>query len=404
MKKIKVLSLFDGISCAQVALKKLKYQIEYYASETDKFAIEITQKRHPKTIQLGDIKMVDKKMIGGGYTLLIGGSPCQDLSVAKKNRQGLAGKRSGLFYEYLRILREVKPKYFVLENVASMPKDAKEEITKELGVEPIMIDAALVSAQSRKRLFWTNIPNIKLPKDKELFLIDIIHEARNEEVDEKYFINAKVSIRPEKGKSNNKTCIRVGEIGKGGQADRIYSLEGKSVTLSANRGGRGAKTGLYLIDWYNNRLKDDGKAKTLGTNPQCRTAVAGQSILLVKSCASRTYPRTKTPGVKRNKRIEIRKDKKANNITTVQSDSMVLIRKAKTIRVGGRGSKIGDKHNWDTYKIAGRVRKITPIECERLQSLPDNYTQGLSDSQRYKTLGNAFNTNVVKHILKNMKI
>ena len=115
--------------------------------------------------------------------LMVGGSPCQDLSIAKKDRKGLDGERSSLFWEYVRILREVKPKYFILENVASMPKEAKETITRELGVEPIMINAALVSAQNRKRLFWTNIPNVTLPDDKGILLRDILEPK----VDEKYF-------------------------------------------------------------------------------------------------------------------------------------------------------------------------------------------------------------------------
>lgn len=308
MKKIEVLSLFDGISCAQVALKSLGYNVRYYASEIDKYAIQITQKNYPNTIHVGDVKKIDP--LKGTIDLLIGGSPCQDLSIAKKNRDGLKGKRSGLFYEYLRILKEARPKYFVLENVASMSREAKDEITKELGVKPTMINAALVSAQQRKRLFWTNIKGVELPEDREIFLKDIIHELRGEPVDEKYFVNAEMKFKKIDIK-NGKTSIRIGKIGKGGQGDRIYSIDGKSIALSANGGGRGAKTGLYLIT----------------------------------GCASRT-----------------------------------------------RGKK-GNKNY---------IRKLTPIECERLQSLPDNYTDGLSNTQRYKTLGNAFNVEVVKHILKNI--
>ena len=150
---MKILSLFDGVSCARVALERAGIPVEaYYASEIDKYAIEVSKKNYPDITHIGsvvDVKGEDYKDI----ELLVGGSPCQDLSIAGK-RKGLAGERSGLFYEYLRILKEVKPKYFILENVASMPKEAKEIITKELGVEPIMINASLVSAQNRKRLFW----------------------------------------------------------------------------------------------------------------------------------------------------------------------------------------------------------------------------------------------------------
>ena len=317
---MKVLSLFDGISCARVALDKAGIPVDkYFASEIDKYAISISQKNYPDIIQIGDVK--DISSVGAKIDLLIGGSPCQDLSIAKKNRQGLDGARSGLFWEYVRILNEVKPKYFVLENVASMPKEAKQIITEALGVEPIMINAALVSAQNRKRLFWTNIPNVTLSEDRNILLKDILEK----DVDEKYNVNLSakydktklekesVGFNPFSGTLLNKkaralntgcgsattknaTTIRVGSIGQGGQGDRIYSPEGKSVNLSALGGGRGAKTGLYLDN--------------------------------------------------------------------------------------------------------SQIRKLTPVECERLQSLPDNYTEGVSNTQRYKALGNGFNVEVISHILK----
>ena len=317
-KKIKVISLFDGISCAQVALKQLGYIPEYYASEIDKYAIQVAQKNHPKTMQLGDVKEVTGLCMGK-IDLLIGGSPCQDLSISKQNREGLKGKRSGLFYEYLRILKEAKPKYFVLENVASMPKEAKDEITKKMEVEPIMINAALVSAQQRKRLFWTNIPNITIPEDRGIYLKDIVHEMRGEKFDlEKYIVkkektlnHPKINIKELDQKARamgvncgavlkgTNTCIRIGKISKGGQGERIYSINGKSIVLSANGGGKGRNTGLYYVNGY--------------------------------------------------------------------------------------------------------VRRLTPIECARLQSLKDDFAEGISNTQQYKCFGNAFNVEVVKHILKNIK-
>ena len=274
-----VLSLFDGISIAQQSLKELNIPVEkYYASEIDKYAISITQKNFPNTIQLGDIKNIK----GEDFTnidLIIGGSPCQDLSIAKKNRKGLKGNRSSLFYEFVRLVKEVKPRYFILENVNSMPKEDKETITKELfGIEPIMINAALVSAQNRKRLFWVGKRvedtyervEISQPEDKGILLKDILEES----VDEKYYvklsdrfpqknINKGIGYNPysdspinEKARALNTGCggattknattIRVGQLNQGGQGDRIYSPDGKSVNLSANGGGRGAKTGLYL--------------------------------------------------------------------------------------------------------------------------------------------------------------
>lgn len=127
-----ILSLFDGISCARVAAERAGFSIDtYYASEIDKYAISIAQKNHPDTIQLGSVTDITKEQVGK-IDLLIGGSPCQDLSIAKRDRKGLAGERSGLFWEYVRILKEVQPTYFILENVASMPKEAKEQITETL--------------------------------------------------------------------------------------------------------------------------------------------------------------------------------------------------------------------------------------------------------------------------------
>ena len=322
---MKILSLFDGISCAKVALENSKHIVErYYASEIDKYAIQISEKNFKDVIHIGDVKMVAHKDAPIHYKLndidlLIGGSPCQDLSISKKNRKGLDGERSGLFWEYVRILKEVKPKYFILENVASMSKESKRIITETLGVEPIMINASLVSAQNRKRFFWTNIPNITLPEDRKIYLKDILETGIKGEFEfnacsfrgrnivdgkRKDMLGAKTEQRLEIGgdKANTITSVykdsmvRIGKIGNGGQGERIYSVQGKSVALSALGGGRGAKTGLYETE---------------------------------------------------------------NEI----------------------------------------IRKLTPIECERLQGLSDNYTAGVSNSQRYKMLGNAFNTEVIGHIL-----
>ena len=261
---MKILSLFDGISCARVALERAGIPVEvYFASEIDKYAIQISKKNYPDIWQLGSVVGLDYDLgqfcrrndIGESNTLginymedidlLIGGSPCQDLSIAKRDRKGLDGERSGLFWEYVRILNEVKPKYFILENVASMPKEAKDIITKTLGVEPVLFNANLVSGQMRKRLFWTNIP-FTLPEDKNIKLKDILIDGIAEK-EKSLVITATYSRAcPQDyfGKSNRQ-LIKVGEFNSGGQGDRVYSIDGKSVTLSALGGGRGAKTGLY---------------------------------------------------------------------------------------------------------------------------------------------------------------
>lgn len=151
---MRVLSLFDGISCGRIALERAGILVEsYYASEVDKYAISVAQKNYPDTIQLGDINTIDFKQFVGKIDLIIGGSPCQDLSVAKQNREGLSGKQSGLFWKFVEALETIKPRFFLLENVASMSKENKDIISKALGVEPILINSALVSAQQRKRLY-----------------------------------------------------------------------------------------------------------------------------------------------------------------------------------------------------------------------------------------------------------
>ena len=310
---MKVLSLFDGISCARVALERAGIPVElYYASEVDKYAIQISQKNWPEIIQCGDVKRDFKVVAMNDIDLLIGGSPCQDLSIAKKDRKGLKGERSGLFWEYVRILKEVKPKYFILENVASMPQKDKDIISETLGVQPVMINASLVSAQNRKRLFWVGRLDefgkykqveISQPEDKGILLKDILLPETYTEFDKSHSLtksyNGAVlwnSIEKSQRTMVWTKPIRVGHFNKGGQGQRVYSIDGKSVTLSAKGGGWGAKTGLYLIKNY--------------------------------------------------------------------------------------------------------ARKLEPVECERLTGLPDNYTEGVSKNQRREVCGNAFNVDVVAHILK----
>lgn len=167
-----VLSVFDGMSCGQLALQRagIEYK-EYYASEIDKHAISVTQHNFPNTKQLGSITEFKTENLPK-IDLLIGGSPCQSFSNAGKG-EGFNGK-SGLFLEYVRVLKETNPTYFLLENV-KMKKEWKDIITKELGVEPIEINSSLVSAQNRPRLYWTNIPNLKQPKDKGILLKDVLN-------------------------------------------------------------------------------------------------------------------------------------------------------------------------------------------------------------------------------------
>lgn len=285
---MRVLSLFDGISCGRVALERAGIPIEvYYASEIDKYAISVAQAMYPDTVQIGDVCQIDFTQYIGEVDIIIGGSPCQDLSIAKQNRQGLQGERSRLFWEYIKALTIIKPKYFLLENVASMKNEDRDAITAVLrGIYPetecIMINSALVSAQQRKRYYWTNW-HVEQPEDKSIYLKDILESGLVIRGDKSHAVISSAGRTTEreffqkhqgnlkaycldanyfKGSSlehtidkHNRELVaetnapqRVGEIGKGGQGQRIYSVRGKSISLSANGGGQGAKTGLYKVD------------------------------------------------------------------------------------------------------------------------------------------------------------
>jgi DNA (cytosine-5)-methyltransferase 3A len=420
-KGLKILSLFDGMSVAQQALKNAGIKVDaYYASEIDPYAIATTQSNFPDTIQLGDVKDLANELekINREWTkdidLMIGGSPCQDLSIAKKGREGLNGSRSGLFWDYVRILKEVKPKYFILENVNSMPKEAKELITETLwGIEPVMINAALVSAQNRKRLFWVGKLDefgtykkveILQPEDKGILLKDILEEN----VDEKYILNdstIKELHRTSYGAKEVQTkanTIRIGSFNSGGQADRVYSTNGKSTTLSANGGGRGAKTGLYQIGYIDGK-NYQGK-RVYSTEGKSVTLQAGTSAGGEYGQRTGLYYISKT-GVK----SEIVGNKLLNSENkTHQQDLLQNTEgKCRTIPAGTHGST---PHLLKTIMSDNTIRKLTPIECLRLQSMPDDYFdkaiykgKPISNSQRYKMVGNAFNCKVVEHIIRSLK-
>lgn len=178
MRKLRVLSLCDGIAGGRVALDKADISVaSYHASEIEKNAIYIANYNYPDIIQIGDMRAVDGNVYKGKVDLFIGGTPCQDISVAKANRQGLKGSKSSLFYEYVRIMHECEPRYFLLENNYSMSSEVKDEITRCMGVQPICINSNLVSAQARRRYYWTNIPNVTQPENMGIKLQDILESG-----------------------------------------------------------------------------------------------------------------------------------------------------------------------------------------------------------------------------------
>jgi len=273
-----VLSLFDGMSCGQLALDTLGIKVNnYFASEIDPYAIKIAKKNYPNTKHIGsvvDVKGSDLPKID----LLIGGSPCQSFSNAGE-RTGMDGK-SKLFWEFVRVLKETNPTYFLLENVR-MKKEWENIITEQLGVKPILINSRLVSAQNRPRLYWTNIPNIEQPLDRGLVLADILEDTW----DDKFNLS-------------EKACDYMSRLRNGKPRWEYHTnpLNGKSACLTAN---------MY------------------------------------------------------------------------------------------KGVPYG--------VIKEQLRRLTPVECERLQTVPDNYTAGVSDTQRFKMLGNGWTVDIIAHLLNNMR-
>jgi site-specific DNA-cytosine methylase len=296
---INVLSLFDGMSCGQIALERAGIIVKnYYASEIDKPAINVARFNYPRMTSFGDVnELFFHKGTGfevkngdgwldvpydGEIDLLIGGSPCQDISNLSKFKLGLDGSKSSLFYQYWRMWQETKPKYFLLENVAGN-KSAIASITKLMGARPIRISSNWVSAQNRLRLYWTNIPVNTLPKKRNILLSDILQEN----VDDKYY--------------QNEGWLKWWERNSGFQLEKGYS--------SLNAYKAGCLTKRMYASWNGNFIQD----------------------------------------------------------------------------------KKG-------------IRRLTPVECERLQTVPDNYTKFVDDKFRYEMLGNGWTVDIIAHILKHMKL
>jgi site-specific DNA-cytosine methylase len=383
---MKVLSLFDGIGCGLVALKqKGIIPSVYYRSEIDKYANAIFYYNHQDInyIDLGDVRHIKTDRLKNIY-LLIAGSPCTNFSIAGK-RNGITTKenieivslnqylelknqgfefegQSYLFWEFIRILNEVRPKYFMLENV-KMTKRWQKVIDNVLGFEPIEINSLLVSAQNRKRFYWIGKRingkykkvEIPLPENRNIILKNILEKK----VDEKYYIKKNLEIILNKdylnlnlNKKDNK-IIKLFDIPKEIIKDnerqrRVYSIKGKSPTLLARSDSP--------------KILDCNKPVLLG--------------------------------------LVNKKNSQGNRVYSINGKSVTLIANA-----GGLGGKTG------LYFDKNKIRKLTPLECERLQTLPDNYTQyglingkkvKISNTQRYKTIGNGWTVKVIEHIFGNL--
>ena len=433
-KGIVVCSLFDGMSGTQMALKNLGIKVDtYYASEIDKPAIQITRKNFPDTIHLGDVRDVKGEDFIKDIDLVVAGSPCQGFSFAGK-QLAFDDPRSALFFEFIRILREVKPKYFLLENVR-MKKEFQDVISEQISsvypeytsgglfsIEPILINSALVSAQNRNRLYWTNIPGIEQPEDLGIVLRDVLETCStkskltyntpiqfvSEEAIEKYVQdkNAEVNDTYNKRtvKGDKSTTIRPNNNTANVWVNEKAIREKKPTYNTPKQVGVAADLKGY--DIIKRVYSENGKSPTLttmgGGHREPKVAVKGGAIR-----ARSKDSKGKHVGWKETKPkqvLEIRKDDKSNSLTSATKDSVAVSKirnKSKTVRSGGRLSY--DRHEWDSVDEL-HWRKLTPLECERLQTFPDNYTEGVSNTQRYKMLGNGFTVRVIEHILKNMEI
>lgn len=293
------ISLFDGISVGRLAIERAKLPLtNYYTSEIDQYALEVARMNFPSNIELGDIKELTSEKLSelDDISLLLCGSPCQNLS-SLGDGTGLNGSKSSLFYEALRVLNEIKPKYWLFENVASMRTKDRDKISELLGVEPILINSALVSGQVRKRYYWSNIPGVTQPEDKGILLQDI------------------------------------------------------------------------LIDGYADRKK----AHALLTN-QLPETEGGLTRYLKKSTGQIAF----------------------------REKYFTELDKSTKIKRYGNLIELGRAPEPNSLYRNGVFRHLSVNECEALQTLPKDYTAGISKSQRFKCLGNSFTTEVITYILKHI--
>lgn len=334
-----VLSLFDGIGCGRLALRRAGIHVDnYFASEIDAKAMSVASANFPDIKHIGNVKGVSAEHLPK-IDLLMGGSPCQGLSIAGK-RLRFDDPRSALFWEFVRLVKELKPKYFLLENV-KMRKEDRDVIEESLGVDGILINSALVSCQNRERWYWTNIPHVSLPMDRHIYVKDILEP----EVDESFWCSQAFLESKDLKWVNQLRDTPVDALNQvtavaknNAQAGRVYDIMGKGPSMMAEAGGLGGKTGLFLVPKI-------FQSTNRGTNKQGMKEYNG----------------------------------KLPCITT---------------------SKWQD--NFFCVLEQYGVRRFTPVEAERAQTLPDNYTAGHAKTARYKMIGNAWTVDVVAHILNHI--
>jgi DNA (cytosine-5)-methyltransferase 3A len=428
-----ILSLFDGMSCGQQALERVGIKVDkYFASEIDKHAIKVTMANYPNTIQLGSVVDVN------GYDLpkidlLIGGSPCQSFSFAGK-RKGMSTKceteiltlehylqlksegyefegQSYLFWEYMRLLNECKPKYFLLENV-EMGEKWEKVLSKAIGINGIHINSALVSAQNRKRIYWTNIGHepgglfgdlvckIEQPKDRGILLRDILESN----VDDKYYLSEKAinyinrnerNLSFQMNENDNKSGCVVARYQSGIPYNQIVVHNTMPRSSTSGKGGTGHLS------------RNDGKTYCLDTGNTNAVEIVG--LTEVRTQEAKQIRKETGTNPKRAKELVERTDGKIGALLTSQTaDNLVSIMLGRSKEWGAPESESGKhytltKNEPHGIKQNSRIRRLTPLECERLQTVSDNYTNHVSDSQRYKMLGNGWTVDVIAHIFNYIK-
>ena len=431
-----VLSLFDGMSCGQLAINRagIKYE-NYFASEIDKHAMKVTMHNYPNTIQLGSVVDIDCTKLPK-IDLLLGGSPCQSFSFAGK-RKGMSTKseveiltlehylqlksdnyefegQSYLFWEYMRILtelRKINPDIkFLLENV-EMGEKWEKVLSKAIGVNGIHINSALVSAQNRKRIYWTNIgmePRglfgdtesiIQQPKDRRILLKDILET----EVAEKFYLSDKML---------NYFKTRAANFNNG--KVNIRSEDGKATAILASSASIDISDSFIKVDTDLKVAKNQDKANCFTAGGNSGGLHSDMTLIVASRGRNPENPKSRESGLETEQHLEPRFDGKTNCITSVQKDNLVMqlngstesggvqpYQQNRVYDVNGISPALMAQMSCGTHAIleGAKIRRLTPIECERLQTVPDGYTSIVSDTQRYRMLGNGWNIETIVHLL-----
>jgi len=326
-----VLSLFDGISCGQVALQRAGFKPKnYFASEIDTNAISVTQRHFPDTCQVGSVTALHDINFDviGRIDLLMGGSPCQGFSFAGK-QLNFNDPRSKLFFDFVKLKNRLNPKYFLLENV-SMKREFLDVIDEQLGVKGVLVNSNEFSAQGRKRYYWTNIPFSTNTLGCQVLKRSLcVEDILQDNVDDSYWISKDNAI------TICENEVEKGKLTRGAGADQYY-IHGNLVTLN-----------------------------------DAHTQIGDMRRVFAMPCITPNRLKKRQNGRRFNPPFS-----KFYTLTTQ------------------------DRHG---ILINGGIRKLTPLECERLQTLPDDYTLGLSDAKRYHAIGNGWTVNCITHILRGMK-